>query len=112
MSIKFSGYLDIIDNYKTEEFKLNLKKTYQQIKEEIDPAAQATANSILLMNKLRSNPQFMGMLQQIKLPTDKYTAILKFAELLGITQPRFTAFIQSAENMQSKPVSEPNTDVQ
>jgi len=66
--------------------------------EEIDPKAQASANAVLLMDKLRSNPQFMQMLSQIQLPTDKYRAIQKFADLLGIPEQRFIDFCQQQEN--------------
>lgn len=77
----------------------NKKMTLRSLMEEIDPKAQASANAVLLMDKLRSNPQFMQMLNQIQLPTDKYKAIQKFADLLGIPEQRFIDFCQQQENV-------------
>lgn len=74
-------------------------KTLKQLIEDIDPKAQASANSILLIDKLKSNPQFMGLLQQIKLPTDKYNALIKFGEILGIPKERFNDFCQQQNNL-------------
>lgn len=61
---------------------------------EVDPQAQASANAVLLVQNLRSNPEVMQMLDQIYLPTDKYKAVKKFAELLGISGERFNDFMQ------------------
>lgn len=66
--------------------------------EEIDPKAQASANALLLMDKLRSNPAFMRMINEIQLPSDKYKAIQKFADLLGVPESRFADFVQQQEN--------------
>ena len=79
-----------------EMIKAEVKK---QLKEEIDPKATASANSLLLMDKLRKNPQFMKMLQQIDLPTDKYKAIQKFAALLGIPEERFNDFCSQQDSI-------------
>lgn len=70
----------------------------RQLFEEIDPKAQASANALLLMDKLRSNPAFMRMINEIQLPSDKYKAIQKFADLLGIPESRFADFVQQQEN--------------
>ena len=75
----------------------NLNKNLRE-DNNIDPKALASANALLLMNKLKTNPSFMKMLQQITLPTDKYEAIMKFAELLGIPKERFTDFIENTQN--------------
>lgn len=74
----------------------------RKIWEEIDPSAQASANALLLMDKLKNNSQFMKMLQEIQLPTDKYKAIQKFGNLLGIPEERFLDFCQQQENQQNK----------
>lgn len=73
--------------------------TLRSLMEEIDPKAQASANAVLLMDKLRTNSQFMQMISQIQLPTDKYRAIQKFADLLGIPEQRFIDFCQQQENI-------------
>lgn len=76
-----------------------MKKTLRQLYEEIDPKANASANALLLMDKLRKNPQFMKMLEQIDLPSDKYKAIMKFANLLGIPEERFQDFCTQQSNL-------------
>lgn len=76
---------------------MKLTKIYKQLIEEIDPKANATANSLLLMQRLKTNGQFMKMLSQISLPSDKYKAILLFADLLGIPEERFDDFMQNVK---------------
>ena len=76
-----------------------MKKTLRQLYEDIDPKANASANALLLMDKLRKNPQFMKMLDQIDLPSDKYKAIMKFANLLGIPEERFQDFCTQQSNL-------------
>ena len=77
---------------------MKLSKIFQQIlQEEIDPKAAATASSILLMQQLKTNPSFMKMLDQIELPTDKYKAVLLFADLLGIPEERFDDFMNNSK---------------
>lgn len=81
---------------------MNKKKLLENIvrriiKEEIDPKANAAANSLLLMDRLKNNPQFMKMIQEIQLPTDKYEAILHFANLLGIPEERFEDFMKNVK---------------
>ena len=67
--------------------------------EDVDPKAIANANALLLINSLKSNPKFMGMLNQINLPTDKFKAITEFAELLGITRERFIDFVNQQNDV-------------
>ena len=67
------------------------------LREDIDP--KAIANALLLINSLKSNPKFMGMLNQINLPTDKFKAITEFAELLGITRERFIDFVNQQNSV-------------
>lgn len=76
-----------------------MKKTLRRLYEEIDPKANASANALLLMDKLRTNPQFMKMLQQIELPNDKYKALKKFAALLGVPEERFNDFCTQQNNL-------------
>lgn len=82
--------------YKLGPLNIVLKKN---LFEEIDGKANASANSVLLMDKLRTNSQFMQMLSEIQLPSDKYRAIQKFADLLGIPEQRFIDFCQQQENL-------------
>jgi|JI10StandDraft_1071094.scaffolds.fasta_scaffold13502_4 hypothetical protein len=81
-----------------------LKKLYEELVQSqppdngIDPQAQASANALLLMDKLKNNPSFVQMLDKIYLPSDKYKAIKKFGDLLGIPEDRFYDFITQQQN--------------
>lgn len=55
---------------------------------------QASADIVLVMDKLASDQNLRSMLQSIKMPTDKYKAITGFASLLGIPEQRLQDFIQ------------------
>ena len=70
---------------------------FEDSENDIKPA-MASANSLLMMDKLKNNPSFMAMLTKIQLPSDKYNAIKKFAGLLGIPDERFNDFITQQEN--------------
>jgi len=72
---------------------MKLKPLLNKIMEDVDPNAMASANALLLIDRLKANPEFMKSLSQIQMPTDKYKAIIKFADLLGIPEDRFGDFI-------------------
>lgn len=77
--------------------KTSLKQLlYEEL--QLDPKAQASANALLLMDKLKNNPAFLKMLNQIYLPSDKYKAIKKFAGLVGIPEERFSDFVTQQES--------------
>lgn len=65
----------------------------------IDPTAQASANIVLLMDKLKTAPEFSELLNQLANPLDKYKAIVKFADLLGIPNERVLDFMQQQQNI-------------
>lgn len=73
---------------------------YEDIMQGIDPAAQSSANIVLLMNRLKTSPEFSQLLSQLVNPSDKYKAISKFADLLGIPSERFVDFIQQQKNQE------------
>lgn len=73
---------------------MSLRKLLSEIDSELDPKAQASANAVLIVQKMRDNANIMKMLGQIYLPTDKYKAIVKFATLLGVPAERFDDFVQ------------------
>jgi hypothetical protein len=77
-------------------------KKLVKIYEDINQAAIANANSIILMRKLQDDAKFMSMLQQIQSPTDKYTAIMLFGDLLGIPKERFVDFVNNMETQTNK----------
>lgn len=86
---------------------MKLKPILKNILEEVDPNAMASANALLLIDRLKNNAQFMKALSQIQMPTDKYKAIIKFADLLGIPDQRFEDFmsnmkVQSQSNAQGQ----------
>lgn len=70
----------------------------RRLYEEIGQKADAAASSILVMDALKKNSKFMSMLSTVKLPSDKYKAILMFAEILGIPEQRFNDFVNQQEN--------------
>ena len=78
----------------------SLTKIFQEILSEqgIDPKAQASANIVLLMDKLKTSPEFSQLLRELSLPSDKYKAIVKFADILGIPEQRFFDFMQNQQN--------------
>lgn len=82
--------------YKLGPMNIVLRKN---LFEDVNPKANASANAVLIMDKLRTNSQFMQMLSEIQLPSDKYRAIQKFADLLGIPEQRFIDFCQQQENI-------------
>lgn len=77
---------------------MKLAKIYQQIKEENEPNPESTATSVLLIQRLKTDPQTSNMLRSIYLPTDKFNAIKRFAGLLGIPDERFVDFINQQDN--------------
>lgn len=60
--------------------------------ENMESGAEGTATILLLFDKLKKNAQFINAINELKMPTDKYKAILKFAELLGIPESKFADF--------------------
>lgn len=72
---------------------------YQQIKEELEtPNPEASANSVLLMQQIKNNPDMLSLLRNIYRPTDKFKAIKQFASLLGIPDERFVDFVTQQDN--------------
>lgn len=66
----------------------------------LNQSAESSADVVLMMNKLSTNPEFASTLAKLKMPTDKYKAIVKFANLLGIPDERLIDFIQQQQNLQ------------
>ena len=94
-----SNVLKQIENEKMT--KKELKEMVSRIyKEEIDSTAQASANSLLLMDKLKKSSLFNQMVSEIELPSDKFKAIKQFASLLGIPEQRFYDFCTQQNNLQ------------
>jgi len=60
--------------------------------------AESAANILILFDRLQNNETFAKMLSEITLPSDKYRAILKFANLLGISEGKFQAFVSNMAN--------------
>lgn len=77
---------------------MKLSTIYKQIKEENEPAPESTASSVLLIQKIKSDPEMNNMLRSIYLPTDKFNAIKRFSNLLGIPDERFVDFITQQDN--------------
>jgi len=95
----FNQFLNNLRGNKTvtrKEITEMIKRIYH---EEIDPVAQASASSLLLMDKLRKSPTFQQMASKIELPSDKFKAIKQFASLLGIPEQRFFDFCTQQNNL-------------
>lgn len=83
---------------------MKLKKILNRLMEDVDPNAMASANALILIDRLKNNAQFMKALSQIQMPTDKYKAIIRFADLLGIPDERFDDFIANMKVQTQKNV--------
>ncbi len=70
--------------------------------ENMENGAEGTATILLLFDKLKKNPQFINALNELKMPTDKYNAILKFAVLLGIPESKFADFTANMRQITSQ----------
>lgn len=77
---------------------MKLYKIFEDIQRDVDPSAQSSANVVLMMDKLKTNQEFAGILRQLTMPSDKFKAIVKFAGLLGIPDERLIDFIQQQKN--------------
>lgn len=99
----YASFQRIIDIYTNEEIQVTLKRIFEDIMQDrgIDPKAQASANVVLLMDKLKTSPEFSELLRQLQMPSDKYKAIVKFADILGIPNERFSDFVQQQQNQQT-----------
>ncbi len=67
--------------------------------------AAASANILLLFDRLQDNEVFAKLISEITLPSDKYRAIVKFANMLGIAEDKFQAFVGNMSNQ--KPEGQP-----
>ena len=76
--------------------------------EGMENGADGTATILLLFDKLSKTPQFTAALNQIKMPSDKYNAILKFASMMGIPEQKFEAFMTNMKQIQNSK-KQPNT---
>jgi hypothetical protein len=86
---------------------MKLKPLLNRLLEDVDQDAMSSANALLLVDKIKSNPEIMKLLSQLQMPTDKYKAIVRFAGLLGVPEVRFDDFmsnikahVQNGENGQ------------
>lgn len=71
-----------------------LTQLLREIEDERQSDASAVADVVLVLDKLTNDETLRGMLQSVKMPSDKYKAITGFAELLGIPKQRLVDFIQ------------------
>lgn len=90
---------------------MKLTPILKRLIEDVDPNAMASANALLFVDKLKSNAELMKSLSQLQMPTDKYKAIVKFAELIGIPEDRFDDFIRNVKaQSQNGPVGQTSTE--
>jgi hypothetical protein len=83
--------------------KSNLKPTTMAISGKADrfKSSEDTA-ALLIINKIESNPQVIKALRAINTPTGKYKLILKFAQLLGVSQEEFHTTISNMQIYQKQ----------
>ncbi len=65
--------------------------------------ANGIASILLLFDKLKTNSNFMQYINQITQPIDKYKAIVKFGEILGIPSSKFIDFVTNMKNIKQHP---------
>ena len=86
------------DLKRTKDVKMESNLKLKNIlKEETDSIA-GVASTLLLFDKLRKTPAFITAVNSLQGPADKYTAILKFAELVGVSESKFDSFITNMKN--------------
>jgi hypothetical protein len=85
---------------------MELYKILLNLVESVDQNAMSSANALLLVDKLKSNPELMDALSQLQLPSDKYKAIVRFAGLLGIPEDRFDDFMRNTKMQVNKNTQE------
>ena len=73
---------------------MKLKKIL--IEQEMD--ADATSAIILLFDKLSKVPSYQDAIGKLSTPMDKFVAVQKFAETLGIPNNKFNSFVQNMNN--------------
>ena len=77
---------------------MKLRPILNRLIEDVDQNAMASANALLLVDKLKSNPELMKALSQLQMPTDKYKAIVRFAGLIGVPEDRFDDFMSNIKS--------------
>jgi len=80
----------------------------KHIMETMDVDPSGAAQLLILFNKLKNTPSFISAVEQLKMPVDKYNAILKFAELLGIPEDKFESFTVNLKNIRNKEFTQNN----
>ena len=89
-------------------YTLKLAKIFEDIVHGVDQSVDSAANVVLMMDKLKSNTDFVTILHQLTMPSDKYKAIVEFANILGIPYERLIDFIQQQENQKQSTNRQPN----
>lgn len=74
---------------------MKLKKIFEDTQVNTD----GIASTMLLFDKLKQSPAFQTVIQDLKMPVDKYNAIVRFAGLLGIPSEKFEDFMNNVKNI-------------
>jgi hypothetical protein len=96
MPIKTFNYAKGKVNKMKNENVINLKLS-SMIKEQSD----GTATILLLFDKLQNTPSFITAINELKMPLDKYHAIIKFAGLVGIEENKLESFMSNMKQLKS-----------
>lgn len=83
--------------------KSNLKPTTMAISDKGSRfKSSEDAAALLIINKIESNPEVIKALRNLHTPTGKYKLILKFAQLLDISQEEFHTTIANFQIYQKQ----------
>jgi len=81
--------MNLLDIYKLlENENLNMVTIDAEPVDSIEDS-EDDVNSLLIINRIESDPEIIKALRTVQTPTAKYKLILQFAEVLGISQEEF-----------------------
>jgi len=72
-----------------------------KLKKLLQEHSDGTATILLLFDKLQNTPSFITAINELKMPLDKYHAIIKFAGLVGIEENKLESFMSNMKQLKS-----------
>jgi hypothetical protein len=71
-----------------------------KLKKLLQEQSDGTATILLLFDKLQNTPSFITAINELKMPLDKYNAIIKFAGLVGIEENKLDSFMSNMKQLE------------
>lgn len=71
-----------------------------KLKKLLKEQSDGTATILLLFDKLQNTPSFVTAINELKMPLDKYNAIIKFAGLVGIEENKLDSFMSNMKQLE------------